>query len=119
MRGSTATSLSSRSAQPGPLKLRERAVSVPGGRLPTGRGLLFRRGRRLQRAAHSLRVLARSLGLVDGQYQCPTVVCPSDAGGCSGEGVVCNEPPIPSGCSLGTPSCVDGQYQCPPVVCPP
>jgi hypothetical protein len=55
---------------------------------------------------------------VDGKYQCPPVVCPADAGSCSGKGVVCSEPNIPVGCHLGASSCVDGHYQCPPVECP-
>jgi hypothetical protein len=53
-------------------------------------------------------------------YQCPTVTCPADdAGSCAPpSGTACSEPPIPSGCSLGSASCVNGVYQCPPVICP-
>jgi hypothetical protein len=54
---------------------------------------------------------------VDGQYECPPVVCPVGEGGCSGDGVTCSEPAIGPGCHLGKASCVNGQYQCPPVVC--
>jgi hypothetical protein len=32
--------------------------------------------------------------------------------------VVCNEPMVGPGCTLGSGSCVDGKYVCPPVVCP-
>src|SRR3984957_10018192 len=56
---------------------------------------------------------------VNGQYQCPPVVCSGDAGSCSGQSEVCSEPAIPVGCHLGPPGCIDGAYQCPPVVCPP
>jgi hypothetical protein len=62
-------------------------------------------------------------GCVDGMYECPQVVC-SDAGGtggdagCSSAGVVCNQPDIPSGCSLGNATCENGVYECPQVVCP-
>jgi hypothetical protein len=41
----------------------------------------------------------------------------SGSGDCAFSVDDCNEPVVPSGCTLSAGSCVDGQYKCPEVVC--